>query len=148
MVYSIGMVYSKWCIPNAKQTLFAKHNLPELAEALHLRPWKILLFSETKWRKPQRCTWEGHLKNKRETNIASNILNLVVLHDLSLVVCSTHFHCLYKWQKKITFLDQWNWIVDCPVNSRKLQKYFQQYIKCSLNSSPIDELKNRCLQSW
>ena len=29
------------------------------------------LFSETKRRKPQRCTWEERLKNKRETSIAS-----------------------------------------------------------------------------
>ena len=31
--------------------------------------WKILLFSRTKRRKPQRCTWEWHLKNKRKTNM-------------------------------------------------------------------------------
>ena len=34
-------------------------------------PWKILLFSEKKRRKPPRCTWEGHLKDRRETDIAS-----------------------------------------------------------------------------
>ena len=43
--------------------------LPELAEAGSASHWKILLFSRTKRRKPQRCTWEWHLKNKRKTNV-------------------------------------------------------------------------------
>lgn len=56
-----------WIIPNGKQTLFAKHNLPEkeLAEALHLRPWKILLFSETKGR--QLC-FRGYPQSPVNTN--------------------------------------------------------------------------------
>jgi len=43
-----------------------------------------------------------------------------LLHTLSF--------CVHLTKENYTFLDQWNWIVDCPVNSRKLQKYFQQYI--------------------
>ena len=53
-------------------------------------PWKILLFSETKRRKPQRCTSERHLKDERKTNITSN-LNLAVLHDSSLSLSAAHF---------------------------------------------------------
>ena len=88
-------------------------------------PRQILLFSETKRRKPQRCTSERHLKDERKTNITSN-LNLAVLHDSSLSLSAAHFFItiLYKWKKKITFLEQWNWMVDCPVDSKKLQKYF------------------------
>ena len=55
----------------------------ECKSKLHFKNWsaraswssesssKILLLSEIKRRKSQRCTWDGHLKNKRETNITS-----------------------------------------------------------------------------
>ena len=85
--------------------------------------------SECKGNKPQRCTCERHLKDERKTNITSN-LNLAVLHDSSLSLSAAHFFIIiiYNLKKKITFPEQWNWMVDCPVDSRKLQKYFKQYI--------------------
>ena len=53
-------------------------------------PWKILLFSETKRRKPQWCTCERHLKDERKTDITYNLNRFAWLE--SLPICSTLFH--------------------------------------------------------
>ena len=65
--------FDRFALSNMDNSECKENDLPELAEALHLPERFSLLFSETKRTKPQRCTWEGHLKNKRKINATINV---------------------------------------------------------------------------
>ena len=65
--------YDRFELTNMDNSEYKENDLPELAEALHLPERFLLLFSETKRRKPQRCTWEGPFKIRRETTATINV---------------------------------------------------------------------------
>ena len=48
-------------------------------------------------------------------------------------------------ETKNTFLDQWNRVVECPVNSENLQKYLKQCFQCSYN--PLIFLRFCCFNT-
>ena len=87
-------------------------------------PWKILLFSEIKRRKLRRCTWEAHLIKKRETQCP--ILIFIWLFYVTRVprLLLHTFSSSVKLTKENYSFRSWNWIVDCPVNLRRLQNFF------------------------
>ena len=86
-----------WIIPNAKQTSFSKNDLPESVEALH----RLERFCYSQRQKEE---------NRKDVHGRASAARLFIF-------CTTG-------NRKLPFLDQWNWPVDCPVNSGELNRYF------------------------
>ena len=91
-------------------------------------PWKILLFSETKKENHKDVHRQGISTIKEKLPSHLMLIWLFCRNRVFHCLLHTFSFCVQLTKENYTFLDQWNWIVDFSVNSRKLQKYFQQYI--------------------
>ena len=94
----IVLSWSTWIIPNANQTIFYKHDLPELAGSLHL-PGTFCYSQRQIEENHKDVNGEGISKNK-EKLISHLNLNLVVLHDSSFPPSAARFYIVCATDKR------------------------------------------------
>ena len=100
---TIVLSWPTWIVPTAKQTSFLKHDLPQLAEGLHL-PERFCYSQRQKEENRKNVHGKGVSKIKEKVLSHLNLINLVFWHDSSLSLSAAHFfHRLYNRQKNYFF---------------------------------------------